>query len=351
MSKNSIAISIITFCSFLLFCSVSRSQQQSQDSLLLEKIKNIEVSLNTVDENDENLFLNSVSFQNFYDDLSPDGDWIQISKEEIEKELKDGEAQSYSSVMNTDDELYFIWHPTSVGTDWRPYTNGRWMWTTDGWMWASNYRWGWAVFHYGRWWNSPKYGWVWMPGYVWAPAWVQWKVSENHVGWCPLTPNARWRSETGITTANYSYRNRNADWVFVDKSNFVNDLSNSNVLPASGNHQLISNSQTVLDIKSQNNRIFCNGPGVNDIEARTGKVMMQRQIRYSNQRGKAMIGNNDVSVYRENFKRIDNSQIGTANNGNQPKKYKRSPGVKKMKQNRGMEHRMNEHRMNKPHRP
>ena len=42
--------------------------------------------------------------------------------------------------------------------------DGHWVWTDDGWYWASDEPWAWAMYHYGRWYNDDYYGWVWVPG-------------------------------------------------------------------------------------------------------------------------------------------------------------------------------------------
>jgi len=52
---------------------------------------------------------------------------------------------------------------------------------------ASNYPWGWAPFHYGNWVYADA-GWCWVPGRVWAPAWVDWRYGNGYVGWYPLPP-------------------------------------------------------------------------------------------------------------------------------------------------------------------
>ena len=49
----------------------------------------------------------------------------------------------------------------------------------------------WAVYHYGRWGYDEDYGWFWVPGDTWAPAWVQWRYSDDYVGWAPVGPGRR----------------------------------------------------------------------------------------------------------------------------------------------------------------
>lgn len=80
-----------------------------------------------------------------------------------------------------------VWVP-SVAVDWRPYTDGRWIWTDDGWYWQSAEPFGAIVFHYGRWVDDADLGWVWVAGDDWAPAWVVWRESDDDIGWAPAPP-------------------------------------------------------------------------------------------------------------------------------------------------------------------
>ncbi|HUB09814.1 MAG TPA: DUF6600 domain-containing protein, partial [Myxococcales bacterium] len=82
-----------------------------------------------------------------------------------------------------------VWQPSPavVGPDFVPYTHGHWVYSDAGWVWSSDYPWGWAPFHYGNWiWAAG--GWCWVPGRVWAPAWVSWRYGDGIVGWAPIGP-------------------------------------------------------------------------------------------------------------------------------------------------------------------
>ena len=106
-----------------------------------------------------------VSFNVFFDSLSPYGTWFDYP--------------GYGRV----------WRPAHVGHGWRPYTDGRWVWSDDyGWVWDGHEDWGWATYHYGRWLYDGRYGWVWVPGYEWGPAWVDWRYGPEYIGWVPLPP-------------------------------------------------------------------------------------------------------------------------------------------------------------------
>src|SRR4029077_13989363 len=99
---------------------------------------------------------------------------------------------SYGSWV--DDPTYgTVWVPSeaAVGADFVPYqTAGHWNYDDD-YVWASDYEWGWAPFHYGRWVYGAGVGWEWIPGRTYAGAWVSWRYGWDdwaYVGWAPLPP-------------------------------------------------------------------------------------------------------------------------------------------------------------------
>jgi hypothetical protein len=81
-----------------------------------------------------------------------------------------------------------VWYPTGVAQDWRPYVNGRWVPTPEGWVFETEEPWGWACYHYGNWFPTPEYGWVWVPGATWYPSTAAWRTSDEYVGWAPIPP-------------------------------------------------------------------------------------------------------------------------------------------------------------------
>jgi len=96
-----------------------------------------------------------------------------------------------------DDATYgTVWVPsaTVVGPDFQPYvTAGHWVYDDD-YVWVSDYPWGWAPFHYGRWVYIEGRGWAWIPGRVYRGAWVAWGVDGGYgyVGWYPMPPAFLW---------------------------------------------------------------------------------------------------------------------------------------------------------------
>jgi hypothetical protein len=98
-----------------------------------------------------------------------------------------------------DDPTYgTVWVPSQdvVGSDFTPYVSaGHWTYD-DEYTWVSDYDWGWAPFHYGRWVYASPYGWGWIPGRRYAGAWVSWRYGYGdyaYVGWGPMAPTWGWR--------------------------------------------------------------------------------------------------------------------------------------------------------------
>jgi hypothetical protein len=118
-----------------------------------------------------------VTVNYFYDNLAPYGTWVDV----------DGYGR--------------CWRPSVVvyNPGWQPYCDhGHWVYTDCGWYWFSDYSWGWAPFHYGRWFQIPRWGWCWAPDTVWGPSWVTWRYSDNYCGWAPLPPRAVYREGVGF---------------------------------------------------------------------------------------------------------------------------------------------------------
>src|SRR5580658_4846810 len=102
----------------------------------------------------------------------------------------------------SDDPTYgSVWTPSAAetGPDFVPYVSGgHWVYGDD-YAWSSDYTWGWAPFHYGRWVHLEARGWSWIPGREYAPAWVEWRTGDAYVGWSPAPPLFVWRGGVAVT--------------------------------------------------------------------------------------------------------------------------------------------------------
>ncbi|MBX3273400.1 MAG: hypothetical protein KF729_24265, partial [Sandaracinaceae bacterium] len=95
----------------------------------------------------------------FLRELAPYGEWI--------------EDPTYGRVFVPNDP------------DYRPFRNGQWVEEGEELAWLSYDAIGWAVCHYGSWTVLEDGRWAWIPGEEWAPARVDWRETDEYVGWAP----------------------------------------------------------------------------------------------------------------------------------------------------------------------
>jgi hypothetical protein len=91
-----------------------------------------------------------------------------------------------------------LWRPTSVASDWQPFTDGRWtVWYKDN-VWIPEEPFGYVTHHYGNW-VLVNSTWYWAPPGTartgsagryasWSPGRVSWIHSGANVGWVTLAP-------------------------------------------------------------------------------------------------------------------------------------------------------------------
>jgi len=200
----------------------------------------------------------------FYDDLSPYGSWVQL------------------------EGVGWCWQPRVVviNRSWQPYCDsGHWIWTDAGWFWVSDYSWGWAPFHYGRWQRHARCGWVWTPDRVWGPAWVAWRSEGDHCGWAPLPPHSEfvvgvgWRFNGVSVGVNFDFGLRPEHFTFVALHDFnQHDLGHRRLPPTEVtriyNHTTIINNYTV-----NNTTIVNQGIRVDRVAAATHTEIRKVPIR------------------------------------------------------------------------
>ena len=219
-----------------------------------------------------------VTFQIFYDDLSPYGDWVDNS------------------------DYGYVWVP-DVAYGFTPYgTNGYWVYTNSGWTWVSNYSWGWAPFHYGRWYNDPFYGFIWVPGNEWGPGWVTWRMSEGYYGWAPIGPGI----SMNLAYSNgydlpYNY------WIFINAGDMGRTNINNYYINSTNNITIINNSTVVNNHRTNNsgNVNYNTGPDRKEVEKHTGKTITPVNIKDNNKPGQSM-NNGNLNIYRPNFEKNNN---------------------------------------------
>jgi hypothetical protein len=127
----------------------------------------------------DNLYQSSIAQESQYldpatigaEDLASSGDW------------------------QSDSDYGAIWYPNNVAVGWQPYVYGHWTWIAPwGWTWVENEPWGFAPFHYGRWFQRGN-RWGWVPGPptirpIYSPALVVFVggTGSGISAWFPLGP-------------------------------------------------------------------------------------------------------------------------------------------------------------------
>jgi hypothetical protein len=172
-----------------------------------------------------------------------------------------------------------VWRPW-VATSWRPYTYGRWVYTSYGWTWVAYEPWGYVPHHYGSW-AYTSFGWVWVPGYSYSCANVVWVRAGGYVGWYARPPWGWSHAHHGFHHGyNHGYRDgfgngyhsgyhdgwRDARYAtYVDWKHFGSD----NVARRSVSHRIVS-----MD------RIegLSNGPTRDEVRRRGGSAVSQTPV-------------------------------------------------------------------------
>lgn len=213
----------------------------------------------------------SVSFQMFYDQLSPYGTWV-----------------SYPNYG-------YVWLP-NTGPGFSPYaTAGHWVFTEYGWTWVSDYNWGWAAFHYGRWLFDPYYGWLWVPDTVWGPAWVVWRSSPNYYGWAPLRPGISINVAFGP-----GYYVPNDWWVFAPCSYITRHDIYNYYAPRTNNVTIINNT-TIINrtyVDESQHTTYSYGPDRDGVQKATRTTITPVAIKERSTPGGSVGNNGQLSIYK-----------------------------------------------------
>ncbi len=189
----------------------------------------------------------------FYSELSPYGQWIEID---------------YGVV---------VWQPTIMQTGWAPYSQGRWVWTYDGWYWDSYESFGYVTYHYGRWFHDDYYGWLWYPDYEWAPAWVEWRYSNDYIGWAPLHPYASFSISIGIHFSNV-FHTPYHHWHFIGYNNFCHQYPYNYYVAPDYRYRVYSNTTYRTNYGYRNGRVQNRGIDIDYVRVRSGQDIRQREI-------------------------------------------------------------------------
>ena len=229
----------------------------------------------------ENYPQRNAGYQLFYDQLSPYGQWTKY--------------QNYG----------YVWIP-DAGRNFYPYlTEGRWVMTEFGWTWLSDYIWGWAPFHYGRWDYDNYYGWFWVPGYEWGPSWVIWRRANGYYGWTPMRPGMN--INLSITGAGGS---RDVErWNFIRERDFTSPDIYRRVIDRRDNEMIFRNSTVINNtyVDNSRNETYVSGPPASEVQRSTSRRIQSVPVRDADRPG-TRINDTQLQIYRPRLEQSSSDQ-------------------------------------------
>lgn len=228
-----------------------------------------------------------VDVSTFYDELDGDGDWVEHPQHG------------------------YVWTP-AVDDEWRPYTRGHWIDTEEhGWYWESDEPFGWAVYHYGRWGYDEEIGWFWVPGSKWGPAWVDWRHSDDEIGWRPLGPEEIWEPSGGVRIrATYYDEPRYAPrWIFVSPRHFAEPILSVHIFPRYRSVEFLPRTRRVTTYTVVDRRIVNRGLTISFVQRYAARPVVTRRITVTDTRVVRRPGTTTtvVNVYRPKSLRVTNT--------------------------------------------
>ncbi|MBC7509520.1 MAG: hypothetical protein H7320_12355 [Ferruginibacter sp.] len=224
-----------------------------------------------------------VNFSVFQNDLSPFGRWYNNPR--------------FGQVWVYGDPAF------------KPYaTDGHWQYTNFGWSWVSDYNWGWAPFHYGRWEYDPSFGWMWIPGYEWASAWVSWSQYNDYYGWAPLGYGA----DINISFGAVPYDR----WNFIPRQ-YMGSRDFYRHCSSPGNN-FFRNAVIINNYYTGREGRFTSGPERREVEQYTNRQIEEKHIDYPARNGNTNSGYSRGNVFNNSRDKNNNAQGRVYDNRNHP---------------------------------
>ena len=222
-----------------------------------------------------------ITFQVFYDELSPYGSWMNNA------------------------EYGYVWRPSNRNNFFPYGNNGYWLYTDFGWTWVSTYRWGWAPFHYGRWFYDSFYGWVWVPGYEWSPAWVNWRESPGYYGWAPLSPGISFGS--AFDNNYYLPYDR---WRFINQRDIGRRDIYKHYKGLGGYSNYLQQSRSINNLRFDQSKNFSyhSGPQINEVEKITGQKYIPVRVKTLKTPAQ-IVTKKELQIFRPNINSIPKEKI------------------------------------------
>lgn len=321
-SKYTYVFIIIFLLSGMFSCS--KKDKMNDEGMNDENVETALIDENEITETDEDLL--NVDYREFYDELSPHGEWIEVTDKDIDAVMNPGTSYkeghkviSFSELFGVKDAhavtaafgAFFVWRPSpeiavSIAAGepepvYVPYTNGRWIHTDAGWYFLAATDYEEITHHHGRWVYSPAMGWVWVPGRVWAPAWVDWREDDTYLAWEPLPPSIYIINNVVVTPPIYEER-----YIFVERRHFCMPEVYNYVYTykTHGHHVKIREMRRLDGIMVVNNTVINRGPDVTVIGNLQGTKIEMVKVNKVKHKGDFKFTGNEVYSYSPQFSKV-----------------------------------------------
>lgn len=326
--KNVIRMTIILLMVIFGFSSCTKNSEEISENNK-ETINKATVPVREDDFNETDEDLLKVDYKEFYDELAPHGEWVQVSADDIGIDLKNGEGAGTGESGSILDDLigvksayaddfgfgmFFVWRPNpnlavSVVAGeppvYVPYVNGSWVYTDAGWYFRAPTYYEEITHHYGRWVWHPVMGWVWIPGRVWAPAWVEWRVSTAYIAWAPLPPS--------IYIVNHVVRPiiiHEDRFICVEKRHFFKPhVYKHSFMYKDRKHKIKIHELVRPDgIMVVDRKVINKGPEISEIEKISGRNFHPVKINKTSDKKDVKYSDNNFNVYSPRFNKVKESE-------------------------------------------
>lgn len=334
--KSLLVLFILTvFVSFS--CSVKNNESGAGESE--ENTAEETIDENEINETDSDLF--KTDFREIYNELSDKGEWVRVNAEEIGIDVNRGDLHGEIELQKLLSEItgvknayaddadlgfMFVWKPStdlavSLGSDnlnqpeYRPYYNGQWLNTDNGWYFNAPTPEEEIVHHYGRWNHNPALGWVWVPGRVWSPAWVDWKVNDSYVAWTPVPAGVYIQNEVIEVPVIPEEK-----YAVVEKRYFVKPMIYEYIFPVVQTVIIYPDLRPVSGITVVNGSVINYGPSVVTVSSVVGSDIPKIKLKKVKRINEVRFVDNEIRTYYPEFKRGKNKNFVVIS---KPNKFKR----------------------------
>lgn len=333
---------LIVSINFLLFFFVLGLISCSKSSDNIEEAKLEIIPENDFSESDEDL--TNVDYKEFYDELSPHGEWIEVKDKDIGIELQQTSDKNTDKSISFSDFFgvkeahaddvsfgaFFVWKPSpnlAVGVAagepvvYRPYYNGQWLHSDAGWYFKAASEPEEITHHYGRWVYSPSLGWVWLPGRVWAPAWVEWREENEYIAWSPIPPRSYIVNNVVIIPPVYE-----ETYVVVEKRYFPAPVIYQHVY--TGHNFKVKHWKKCQSVMVVNNYVTNYGPDITLIESYYGNPVSKVSLQFVKSKSDVKYTHNEINIVKREFKKYK-PEYKNKTTSRKPPKYENFSKVKK----------------------